>query len=217
MFGSIFGIPNGRFMSENATKKYIIETAFRLFLRKTFKEVTMKELVEESGLSKGAFYHYFSSKEDLYREVLKQFFIESISVNYNELPATSFRDFYRAYLQNGFNQLADREEPTQDQTDRFTMNHFNLMFEGMRLFPEIKEQFIAFDKKELLSWEQAVDAAKERGEIKSQLSSGTIARLFLYMTDAVGIRVVVLAPLPESEAYKQELQTLWDELYNELT
>ena len=56
------------------TKEYIMDVALKLFLQKNFKEVTMKEIVEKTGLSKGAFYHYFKSKEKFFLEVINNFF-----------------------------------------------------------------------------------------------------------------------------------------------
>ncbi len=56
------------------TKAHILMVSLKLFLQKNFKEVTMKEIVEETGLSKGAFYHYFESKEKLFYEIIDYFF-----------------------------------------------------------------------------------------------------------------------------------------------
>ncbi|MDR0424755.1 MAG: TetR/AcrR family transcriptional regulator, partial [Clostridiales Family XIII bacterium] len=55
------------------TKEHILSIAQNLFLKKGYKNVTMKELVEKSGFTKGAFYHYFESKESLFREVVERF------------------------------------------------------------------------------------------------------------------------------------------------
>ena len=63
----------------NQTKEHIITVACELFLQKSFKEVTMKEIVKQTGLSKGAFYHYFESKEQLFQEVL-DFFLNNVMV-----------------------------------------------------------------------------------------------------------------------------------------
>jgi TetR/AcrR family transcriptional repressor of nem operon len=49
------------------TRDQILTTAFKLFFEKGYKEVTMSELVKETGLSKGAFYHYFLYSEFLLR------------------------------------------------------------------------------------------------------------------------------------------------------
>ncbi|MDR2424627.1 MAG: TetR/AcrR family transcriptional regulator, partial [Prevotellaceae bacterium] len=52
------------------TKQHILETACLLFLKKSYKEVTLKEIIRETGLSNGAFYHHFESKEQLFKEVI---------------------------------------------------------------------------------------------------------------------------------------------------
>lgn len=57
----------------NETKLTICQEAFKLFLQKNFKEVTMNEILEKSGLSRGTFYYYFKSKEQLYEEVIQMY------------------------------------------------------------------------------------------------------------------------------------------------
>ncbi len=60
-------------MSEKSAqkKKYIIETARRIFMDKGYKEVTMKDIVEACQISRGGLYLYFSSTKELFEEVLK--------------------------------------------------------------------------------------------------------------------------------------------------
>jgi AcrR family transcriptional regulator len=48
-----------------ATRKKINETALRLFSRKGFDSVTVDEICESAGVSKGGFYVYYKSKEQV--------------------------------------------------------------------------------------------------------------------------------------------------------
>ncbi|OAT72898.1 TetR/AcrR family transcriptional regulator [Parageobacillus thermoglucosidasius] len=50
-------------------KEKIIETSIELFDRKGFKETSVQEIVEAMGVTKGAFYYYFKSKEELLRDI----------------------------------------------------------------------------------------------------------------------------------------------------
>lgn len=52
-------------------KKYIVETARRIFMEKGYKEVTMKDIVEACQISRGGLYLYFSSTKELFEEVLR--------------------------------------------------------------------------------------------------------------------------------------------------
>ena len=47
------------------TKGRIIEAAWRLFYRQGYDDSTVEEIIEESGTSRGSFYHYFEGKDAL--------------------------------------------------------------------------------------------------------------------------------------------------------
>src|SRR5512143_3703890 len=48
-----------------ARRQQIIDAAYRCFARKGFHQATMRDIYTEAGLSAGAVYHYFKSKEDI--------------------------------------------------------------------------------------------------------------------------------------------------------
>jgi len=48
-----------------ATREHILETALKLFRKRGFERTTMREIAQAAGLSLGAAYHYFPSKEAL--------------------------------------------------------------------------------------------------------------------------------------------------------
>ncbi len=52
-------------------KKYILETARRVFMEKGYKSVTMKDIVEACEISRGGLYLYFDNTEQILLEVLQ--------------------------------------------------------------------------------------------------------------------------------------------------
>ncbi len=52
-------------------KRYILETARKVFMEKGFKKVTMKDIVEACEISRGGLYLYFESTNQIFLEVLK--------------------------------------------------------------------------------------------------------------------------------------------------
>ena len=52
-------------------KKYILETARKVFMEKGFKKVTMKDIVEACNISRGGLYLYFDNTSQIFLEVLK--------------------------------------------------------------------------------------------------------------------------------------------------
>ncbi|MCX2954259.1 TetR/AcrR family transcriptional regulator [Lentzea sp. NEAU-D7] len=47
----------------------LIDAATRLFADKGYERVAVQEIVEHAGVTKGAMYHYFGSKDDLLHEI----------------------------------------------------------------------------------------------------------------------------------------------------
>ena len=52
-------------------KKFILETARKVFVEKGFKKVTMKDIVEACDISRGGLYLHFDSTSQIFLEVLK--------------------------------------------------------------------------------------------------------------------------------------------------
>lgn len=86
-----------------ARKKDILEAALTLFAEKDFHEVTVDEIAERVGLSKGTLYLYFENKENLFFSIIQ----EKTDVLFNRLQAVAkkeapflerLEEFIRSYL-----------------------------------------------------------------------------------------------------------------------
>lgn len=53
-----------------ATTKAILDAARALFARHGYAEVSIDQIAERAGYAKGAFYHHFSSKQEVFEQVL---------------------------------------------------------------------------------------------------------------------------------------------------
>ncbi len=52
-------------------RKFILETARKVFMEKGFKRVNMKDIVDACDISRGGLYLYFSSTEEIFLDVLR--------------------------------------------------------------------------------------------------------------------------------------------------
>lgn len=52
------------------TKELICSEAYKLFAEKGFKEVTMKDICEKTGLSRGGLYRHYSSTEEIFSHII---------------------------------------------------------------------------------------------------------------------------------------------------
>ncbi len=54
-------------------KKEYLEVALELFHEKGYDKTTVQEIIDNMGVSKGAFYHYFKSKEDVLTAIAEEY------------------------------------------------------------------------------------------------------------------------------------------------
>lgn len=57
-------------------KKIIIEALKRCLERNVYSHITVQEVADEAGFSKGGLLHYFQSKEEMYMELINDLFSE---------------------------------------------------------------------------------------------------------------------------------------------
>ena len=63
------GCPTARNKYPEETIRKILDTAERLFIEKGYDRASLQDILDETGLSKGAVYHHFASKEDIFYAV----------------------------------------------------------------------------------------------------------------------------------------------------
>lgn len=197
------------------TKEHIIIESSKLFLRKNFKEVTMQEIVQKTGLSKGAFYHYFKSKEQLFTEVLNYFFTHVFVHNYEAYSRESFYAFYHDYAKAVQN-IGKRylENMKEEENSFFNMNYFTLIFDALKLFPDFRENVVAGFKNELEIWKSVIAKAREKGEIQSDMTDEEIAMTFISLSDGVSMHMIVRGI--RINEVRGIFLNLWDKLYAQL-
>jgi AcrR family transcriptional regulator len=66
---------------ERAVKRSeILETAKRLLYTKGYEQMSIQDILDELHISKGAFYHYFASKQDLLEGLIERIYLEGEQV-----------------------------------------------------------------------------------------------------------------------------------------
>lgn len=80
-------------------RERIIEKSIRLFLRKGFNGTSIQDIMDEVGVSKGAFYWHFKSKDGLLETIIERFekdFLESLFSHMN-IKKDDFLKRFRSY------------------------------------------------------------------------------------------------------------------------
>jgi AcrR family transcriptional regulator len=200
----------------NDTKDFIIKTAFKLFLLNSFRDVTMQEIVKATKLSKGAFYHYFKSKEELFLEVVENFFLFDVFLNKNEnLKNISLKEYCLEYLTHTHEFIEEIKNVVGLDTDNIEHNisYFTMVFDAMRRFPDFKEKVLASQIKDLEIWQIIIENATKNQEISPKMSSEMSAKIFLQTVDATFLYSLNEKRFAEA---LEEIKKIWEGFYIEL-
>ena len=127
------------------TRSLLLEAALDVFSEKSFSEVTLSEIAERVGMTKGALYWHFKNKGDLLSKLIKEIFLDS-EIEFAEKlvereTLADLRDYYNKKIM------------LPDKNDRFMKIHAIMLrrFEWpeevrSNLFTLLKDQ-IAREKK----------------------------------------------------------------------
>lgn len=166
------------------TRKHILDTAFSLFLSKSYKAVTMSELERATGLTKGAFYHYFKSKEEIFVEIVNSVFQKQAFVIAEMAKATTLKEFIHIYL-GLLEKDADEMKKIMCQCDgrqEADPMLLPLMLEAKQNYPMFDDNMIQMVQRRQNVWERIVVKAKEDGEIRPDLDASILAESFIALS-----------------------------------
>ena len=106
----------GKFLRKTREEREneILEAALKVFLQKGYRKTTMEDIINETTLSKGGFYHYFGSTKEIFFAVLDKQSNEEIGfLTGIEISLTEQKDFVdklATYItQRMFDKFKERE------------------------------------------------------------------------------------------------------------
>lgn len=81
------------------TRDNILRVAGELFARKGYRDTTVTEIAEAAGATKGALFHHFTSKEELFTEIWRQLQLDmDVEARAAALAAIDRKDAFAAFL-----------------------------------------------------------------------------------------------------------------------
>ena len=163
------------------TRNNILRTTLQLFLQKGYKDVSYQDLVKKTGLSKGAIYHYFESKEVLLIAVF-EFLLESTPQPAMEEPLSLVKDqgsFMKLFIDskvaqiNGFKKIMDIKE--------FKLNRLLFFIEAINENEQLKQTITELTKQEIAFLENCFTGLKNHGKLSEGKDPALLAECLFWM------------------------------------
>ncbi len=192
------------------TREHILNVAFELFLHKGYKDVTMSELEKATGLTKGAFYHHFKDKLEIFEAAItgklgKMRFRPDIEW----LKQVSLREFIEAYVSHN-------EKVARYLLNNLNFNYADLQFTNIisdvvNYIPDFKEKVVKITSEDINMWESVIFRAKENDEIQNDVETTALAYTFSGITNSLQKNLIVRKSLQYSLSI---IQLQFEQLYS---
>ena len=154
--------------------------AFKLFLSKPFEAVSIADIEEASGMTRGAITYYAKDKIGLFYSVVKHYFVDTQNLKQKIVKSEfgSSKDFIEAYVdgcQETMNRFSDVDKTVQNASRAYA----TLVLQICKYFPDLHSQYLENRNQEIIIWIGVLQRAIENKEIRSDIDIMNTARNFM--------------------------------------
>lgn len=154
--------------------------AFKLFLSKPFEAVSIADIEEASGMTRGAITYYAKDKIGLFYSVVKHYFVDTHNLKQKIVKSEfgSLKDFIEAYVdgcQETMNRFSDVDKTVQNASRAYA----TLVLQICKYFPDLHSQYLENRNQEIIIWIGVLQRAIENKEIRSDIDIMNTARNFM--------------------------------------
>lgn len=155
------------------TKDFIIDEAFKLFLNHSYEAVSINDISKAIGFTKGALYHHFKNKEELFKSVVDEYlFIPEVVVDTDTISLNE-------YIQLTITQSEKVIKKLFISSLVFTpINYMSLFTDAFRHYPGYAESKGVFINNEIEKTKRVLENAIKSGEIREDINPSLIANNF---------------------------------------
>ncbi len=153
------------------SQQKLLQAAHELLLEKNVHAITMNDLIERSGLSKGAIFHYVRSRDEIFIWLLNER-LESVDAEFEyEVEQQQEPNFYRPMdaIINRMMELTDPQEIT---------NRVFLYLLGKEDDPLIRRALQDFQRQSINYAKRWIMRGQEQGVIPAAIDAGFVAEYF---------------------------------------
>lgn len=154
------------------TKTKILKTALKLFINKGFTDVSLNDLISNIGITKGGFYHYFNSKEELLTDVIKGYvfsYLDKVMAYVDQYNGTSKEKIHLYF--NSIPKHGDVAKHFLDDNSIDLRSFYLLLMEGIKKYKILTDYFIDINNKILNTLESIIVDGKKDGIIAQSINS----------------------------------------------
>jgi len=169
------------------TRVTILKVALQLFMEKGYRDTSYQDLIDKTGLSKGAIYHHFKSKEGILISVFEFLYgaTKQPIIIEPEDKVKDYKSFVKLYTETKKGQFRDFKKFLGTKTLKF--NKFLFFFEAINENEKLKKISAEILKQEMKFFEKCFLGLKKHNKLTKDKDTGILAESLFLMLEGAGI------------------------------
>lgn len=168
-------------MNKNSRKEQLYYEAFKLFLQHQYDGVSINDIEKATNMTRGAIFYYHENKLELFKAVVKHFFIDrqkaQSTVSYEN---KTLKEYINSYVDTIGLQMGSLSKTIQEVGATSASKAYLIMGLKLREYSEdLNQEYTAIRNKTLANWIAAIQNAVASGEIRENVDIVTLAEIFL--------------------------------------
>ncbi len=161
-------------MNPTDTRERLVCAAFDLFFRKGYKDVSLQDIADAVGVTKGGFFHYFKTKDELFLATMEACYLSFMDglvadLEKTELPLDEKLELMVKLYYDEFASMMSREGYEAG-------GMYVLVMDGIRRFVVFKERLADIYR----AMEKGLKASIERDKAAGLIRADADAQLFAF-------------------------------------
>lgn len=191
------------------TRSRILNESLRIFCEKNFSNVSIKEIADAVGMTKGAVYWHFRSKNDILVTLIEELCAEQLidTIKCHSMPGSSekMKDYYIGMLK------MLRSDKRYKMMNKLILQRNEWPSEVQEKVREIVKKSFNEEKEKL---NVLLAEAQAKGKIRGDINVANVAEVFTAVFRGLGIQIIGDNVLPED--FTDHLDFLFDAMKHEL-
>lgn len=189
------------------TKDLILDAAFTLFLNNNYESVTFTELCRATKLTKGAVYHYFSSKEDLFKAVIDKYVL--LPHNTSHTHDLTLEQLIKYKIREIDLRMQNSFVSKLDKYNSVPLNYIQLLFLSYKYYPDFKKIGDAIMAGEIEIWKKSIKNSIEKNLIRKEIDIDSTAFTFIAIVTNIVLRLMNASSENHLEIIEKQLNAMY--------
>ena len=193
------------------TKSRILETAFKLFLKKGFAGVSLNEVIKASDITTGGFYYHFDSKEALMVAVIQKYIFNYFNSTIEQIR--HFEGTPKEKLKSAALSMIGEDQTIQlvESTTKIDYRVLNLLLlEGVQKYDIISEHYTEFYYNLFEFNKDVITEGISQGIIRTDVDLNELAMMTQTVLVGTIVMWVIMPTIPLEKTIQTNVEQLWD-------